>query len=104
MASSPSYSLAAALGRLTWMVLGPMALLLTAFTVASTGNGWLTPWDFGYFAVLTVMLLGRCLEFREGNPQTADGQPATMSHLRRYLLVAGAIGLVVWVAANLIGN
>jgi hypothetical protein len=72
--------------------------------IASRGGGWLTPYDIGYFVVLGAMFLGRGLEFLGGNPQTADGEPATAAHLQRYLLVGAVVGLAVWVVANVIGN
>jgi hypothetical protein len=102
--SSQTTLVLALFGRLTWMMFGPISLAVTTFLVVSKGGGWFTPADFAHFAVLGAMLLGRCLEFGGGNPQTAEGQPATRAHLRRYLLVAGVIALVVWVAANIVGN
>jgi hypothetical protein len=98
---TPGYAL---FGRLVWMLLGPMALLLMTIAVLSVGSGWLTAADFGYFAALAAMCLGRCLEFRGGDPQTSTGQPATRQHLWRYLAGAGAFGLAVWVVANLVAN
>jgi hypothetical protein len=50
------------------------------------------------------MLLGRWLEFRGGHAQTATGEPATRADLRRYLVTATVVGLLVWVAANVVAN
>jgi hypothetical protein len=95
---------AALLGRLIWMMIGPLALILLTMAIVREGGGWLTPYDIAYFAVLGAMFLGRGLEFRGGHPQTADGEPATAQHLRRYLLFGALLGLAVWALANVLGN
>jgi hypothetical protein len=87
-----------------WMMIGPALLFLLAVAIGREGGGWLTPQDIAFFAVLCGMILGRLLEFRGGDPRTADGQPATKAHLRRYAAAVLAIGLGVWTAANLIAN
>jgi hypothetical protein len=92
------------LGRLIWMLLGPIALLGLLVLIGANGNGWFTAADLAFFVVLALMLAGRWLEFYGGNPQTADGEPATPRHLHRYWLGAGLGGLACWVAANLVGN
>ena len=94
----------AILGRLAWMMFGPMLLAMAFFAVATNGGGWLTGADVGYFLALGLMLLGRWLEFRGGRPETMTGEPATPGNLRRYLLAAGAGGLAAWVFGNLLGN
>jgi hypothetical protein len=104
MATQGHTSPVGSLARLFWLLAGPMFLLLLAVAVVRTGNGWLTPVDFAFLGVLAAMLLARWLEFRAGNPLTADGEPATPVHLRRYLVGATATGLAVWCAANVVGN
>jgi hypothetical protein len=92
----------AAFGRLTWMLLGPFALFLSA--LALVGRGFLSFASVAYLAILGAMLLGRWVEFRSGGARTADGRPATPGHLRRYLFWTTIIGLTIWVAAGLIRN
>jgi hypothetical protein len=55
-------------------------------------------------AALCGLIVVRWLDFRCGSAQTAEGEPATPAHLRRYIIGALAIGLVVWVTANVLGN
>jgi hypothetical protein len=83
------------------MMFGPFALIPVTASIVSNGGGWITGANFAFFLVLGAMCFGRWLEFRGGNPQTVDGAPATPDHLRRYMLVTGLAGLVVWAAANL---
>jgi hypothetical protein len=94
----------APVGRLFWMMVGPAILFLLALTIARDGGGWFTAKDVAFLAVLGGMIFGRFLEFRGGDPRTADGMPATPAQLRRYAVAILAIGLTVWGGANLIGN
>jgi hypothetical protein len=99
MSSFPAF-----VGRVFWMMVGPFALATLALSIAGQADGWTSPSDLLYFIVLAGMLIGRWTEFRFRLPMTASGEPATSDHLRRYVLGLGLLGLVVWVAANLIGN
>lgn len=90
--------------RLTWMLLGPCALLFSAVAIVRIGQGWLTAADIAFFIVVLAMLAGRTLEFGTGHAQTADGAPATRQHLVRYLLLTPAAALGAWVVLNLLAN
>jgi multisubunit Na+/H+ antiporter MnhB subunit len=98
---TPGY---AGFARIYWMVVGPMLLAMTAFKIASQGGGWFTSTTLVFFLVLGVLPLSRWAEFRGGSPQTAEGDPATPAHLRRYVVVVFLLGVVVWIAANAIGT
>jgi hypothetical protein len=89
----------AALGRLTWMLLGPMALLLATLSLFTRGRSTFGTADGAFFAALGAMLLGRWLDFRGGTPLTADGEPATAAHLRRFVLWTTVAGAAIWAAA-----
>jgi hypothetical protein len=95
---------AAVLARILWMFLCPMILLILTMTIVTKGDGWLTPADYAFLAILTVMILARVWEFRLGNPQTASGDPATPADLPRYVAGAAILGLAVWAVANYFGN
>jgi hypothetical protein len=102
--SSPTTPMAALFGRLFWMIIGPLALVVTLYSIVSSGTGWWTATDILYFLVLGGMALGRWTEFRGGNPTTCDGERATQADLRRYVLMLATIGPVAWVAANVAGS
>jgi hypothetical protein len=91
-------------GRLTWMAFGPFALFLMTYGIVHRGDGWLTPFDLGFFVVLGLMVLGRWVEFRGGDPQTASGEPATWPDFTRYVGGVLVVGLALWVGANLLAN
>jgi hypothetical protein len=71
----------AALGRLTWMFFGPILSAFAVFAIATRNKGGLAFSDLAYFLVLGAMLAGRWVEFQYGHPQTATGDPATLTGL-----------------------
>lgn len=98
----PSFSVV--VGRLFWMMIGPLLLVVLAYRVFQTAaDGWLTPADLGFLGVLALLVVARCLEFRSDRPQKATGEPATSQDLRRYILGAVIVGLLGWIGANVIG-
>lgn len=101
---TPTTPLAAVLGRLFWMMLGPLTLGVAVYYILTSASGWRTVADIFFFAILGGMILGRWLEFRGGNPQTSTGEPASPAHLRRYVLFLVIGGPIVWLLANVIGN
>jgi hypothetical protein len=104
MASPSTTPILPLFARLTWMFVGPMALLLFTFAIVSKGGGWLTGFDIGFGIVLAFMLTSRWLALRAGHPEKATGEPATPRDLHRYVLVTATIGVVTWTVANLWGN
>ena len=104
MSASPNTKPSVFLGRLVWMLFGPLLLVVAGFAIANSNDGWTAISDIGYLLILAAMLVGRWLEFRGGQPERADGEPATAADLTRYVLVAPVIGLAGWALANLVGN
>lgn len=90
--------------RAFWMMLGPMLLVPLTFKIVEYGNGWLTAFDFAFLSIVAGMLLARGFEFFKGHPRTADGAPATPAHFRKYALGVLALGIPIWIAANVLGN
>ena len=91
-------------GRLFWMMVGPLALVLTIYFIVTSGTGWTTTADLLFFIILGGMILGRWLEFRGGSPETSTGERATAADLHRYILIVVTAGPAVWVVANILGN
>jgi hypothetical protein len=104
MSDSSTTSMSALFGRILWLMIGPLALILALYHIVTTSTGWWDASDIIYFVILGGMILGKWLEFRGGNPQTASGEPATPAQLRRYALTVLVAGPIIWVLANLVGN
>lgn len=71
MAREAAISLTALFGRIFWMMIGPIFLMVLALGIAQQRDGWFAPTDFLYFLVLGGMLFGRHTEFRYGDPLTS---------------------------------
>lgn len=104
MATQTSTPLYVLFSRVFWMMLGPLLITVALFNIVMGGNGWFTLADIVFLVLLGGIVLSRWLEFQGGNPQTADGQPATPAQLHRYMLIATIVGLSVWIVANFLGN
>ena len=93
----------ALLGRLMWMILGPMLMFLITYAIV-TGAGWFTPRDAAFGVVLALMVGGRWVEQRSGSAMTSTGEPATAGHFKRYVRALLPLAAGVWVVANVLGN
>lgn len=93
MSTRPTTSSVAFFGHLSWIIVGPMFLMVLALSIARRNTGWLTLLDLCFRLILGGMLLGRWLEFRSGTAVTGIGGPAMPADLRRYLVVATLVGL-----------
>jgi hypothetical protein len=92
------------IGRIIWLLVGPLALVFLIIGIVRSGTGWLTGLDLAFFLVLGGMCLGRWIEFRGGTPRTSSGEPAGPAVLRHYVLLVLTLGLATWIAANVLGN
>jgi hypothetical protein len=86
------------------MMVGPLTLVMTTYSIVTSGTGWTTVADFLFFVILGGIVLGRWLEFRGGSPDTQTGEPATAADLRRYIVTIVTAGPAVWVVANVLRN
>ncbi|MFH0980718.1 MAG: hypothetical protein V2A79_04175 [Planctomycetota bacterium] len=91
-------------GRLTWVILGPFALLLITAGIVTRGGGWFTGLDAAFGVVVGLMILGRWVEQRSGTATTLTGEPATVEQCKRYTAILLLVTAAVWVTANVLGN
>ncbi len=93
----------ALLGRLMWMVLGPILAISTIGAIVTRAD-WFTPWDAAFGIVVALMVGGRWVEQRSGEAMTATGEPTTVEHFRRYVRILLPLAVGVWTVANVLGN
>ncbi len=93
----------ALLGRLMWMMWGPMLLLFISYTIITNG-GWITAWDAAFVVVVALMVGGRWLEQRSGSAMTATGAVASIDNFRKYVRVLLLLAAVAWITVNILGN
>jgi hypothetical protein len=94
----------ALIGRILWMMVGPITLLLLALHIARQWDEWFALPGLAYLVVLPGTLLGRWMGSRCGFPKAATGELATTDRSRRYALSSGTIGIATWFIANLVGD
>jgi len=81
---TPTY---AGMARLYWMFVGLMLSALFAYRILTHGGGWSTTTDLVFLLSVAALPLARWAEFLGGSPQTAEGDPASAEHLRRYVVI-----------------
>ncbi len=90
--------------RLVWMFAGPLSLGIIVYQTVSQSDGWLVFRD-GVFAVALALMIGaRWLEVRSGTAETATGEPATMEHFKRYVMILLPLAAALWIAAKVVGT
>lgn len=90
--------------RLSWVALGPVALLAVTWGIATRGGAWFTGLDALLCVIAGLMILARWVERRSGAATTLTGEPATIAQCKRYTLVLLVVAVVAWAVANLIGQ
>jgi hypothetical protein len=90
--------------HVTWFFAGPLALLLTLFSIVNAGSGWATALDAVFFVVVGLMVWCRWFDQRSGQSTTGTGEPSTWADCRRYMLWMPVVAGVAWIIANVIGN
>ena len=90
--------------RVTWVLAGPLALVLITYGIVSNGTGWRTGLDAVFGIVVGLMLLGRWVEHRTGAATALTGEPATPEQFKRYMTLLPPLAVAVWLIANVVGN
>lgn len=85
--------------RLGWMFVGNVLLVLCAIAIAQRGRSlsWV---DAAFWALIASLLGLRYLDIARMGGQTATGQPASMSHWRRYVAFLLVFALALWFGAH----
>jgi hypothetical protein len=84
--------------RLFWLIAGNAALLFLALSIAQRRA--LSVLDFVYWATVAAMILARYYDIAHLDGETKDGEPATLRHWRRYIIVLIAISGALWGLAH----
>jgi hypothetical protein len=79
--------------------LGPAILALLAYAMATAEKSWFAARSIAFLVVLILVVVARWTD-----PLNSFGEPSTPDVLKRYVIGAVGIGIVVWVLANLLGN
>lgn len=88
--------------RLFWMFGGTSILFLCAFYIIHNHVRGLALIDLGYWLTVVAMVAARWVDISSYHGDTATGEPATMSHWRRYVMILIVVALAAWIIVHLL--
>jgi hypothetical protein len=100
--SIPQNSSVGCLVRLFWMGAGNIILFLCVTYVFHNRVRGLALVDLAYWLTVVAMVTVRWVDIHSYHGDTVTGEPATLSHWRRYALCLVAGALVVWGIVHLL--
>jgi hypothetical protein len=89
------------LARLTWMLVGNLALVVMALLVYKSA-GWSIA-DLAYWLIAGVVIGARYIDIVRFKGTTIHEVPATMADFRRYALLVLAAGAALFAVARTLG-
>ncbi len=93
---------AGCLVRLFWFFGGNILLLFLLISIFHRRSFTIS--DLGFWIVVGCLVISRYVDIRYLNGQTAESEPATMNHWRRYSAMLLAVALGVWGLTHVIGR
>jgi hypothetical protein len=93
---------AGCLVRLGWFMFGNAGLVACIGIIASHKGNFLSAADLVLCVIVPVMLWLRYVDITRLKGETASGQPATITHWKRYVGLLLAFSVVTWAAAHAI--
>ena len=88
--------------RLFWMMIGNLLLLLCAYSITQNRSSFLSLADAFYWAAVGCLLAVRYADIRYFKGLTAEGDPASTAHWRRYAVLLGVVSSGLWLGAHAI--
>jgi len=88
--------------RLFWIMIGNAVLLFCAYAIVQHRSSMFGMADAFYWAIVGSLLAARYVDIRHFCGTTADGEPATMVHWRRYAIVLGVVSAGLWLGVHAI--
>jgi hypothetical protein len=91
----------AILTRPFWMFFGNFALMICAIHILMGESKSTKTTDIIFWCAVAAMLAVRFLDIKFLDGQTATGEPATLSHWRKYAIALAVISAAIWSAAHM---
>ena len=88
--------------RVFWMLFGNVILLVSAALIFQRKDWMFHTADIVFWGTVVALVLTRYLDIKLYNGLTAGGEPASMSHWRKYAAVLLIGSMVVWVLLHMI--
>jgi len=89
-------SIVGAFLRAFWMFGGNVLLFFVTIAIFEKGARTPNLLDTLYWAIVVLLVLAKYLDVRCYHGLTGQGEPATMKHVRRYVVILVQVTAVVW--------
>lgn len=100
----PQNSSAGCLLRLFWMGIGNIILFFCLTYIFHNRVHGLTVVDLCYGLTVVAMVAVRWVDIHSYHGDTVTGEPATLSHWRRYALLICSVGVGAWLLARVLAH
>jgi hypothetical protein len=84
--------------RLFWILFGHLLLVALAGWIARRQG--FSAFDLAYWVTVAALVAARYTDITRFNGTTAEGEPATLDHFRRYAAYTVLIGAVIWLGVH----
>ena len=86
--------------RIGWLLVGNAILVVSTRSIVLNHEGFVSLADLVFWAAVLGMIALRHLDIARLEGRTVTGEPATLSHWRRYAVLMSVAAAVVWAAAH----
>lgn len=90
--------------RMLWFLVAHAVLLLSAAIIVQQHGKFFSPADAVFCGTVIFAAVIRYIDIRFCRGMTSTGEPATMRHWRRYVLLLVVVSLIVLAAAHAVGH
>jgi hypothetical protein len=90
------------LTRLSWMLFGNVALLISAKFIADHKGLVVSRADVAFWIIVALLIGIRYFDITKMEGLTASENPASLADWRRYIMYLGLMAVVLWSVAHLV--
>ena len=94
--TAPTTTLSGLFVRLYWLILGNILLIMMAMLIFLNRESFFSGADLGYWGALALLIVARYVDVKRVHGLTSEGEPATMSHFKRYAARVAGAGGALW--------
>jgi hypothetical protein len=89
--------------HLTWLILGPVALLVSLLSIVDAGGDWISALDIVFWVIVALMIFARWADQKSGQGTTSEGEPSTWKDFQKYIIILPIFAVGAWLMAKAFG-
>ena len=86
--------------RTLWLMIGNVGLAVIAIYIVQNRSPLFSLFDFLFWGLVILLIIIRYIDIAYFHGGDSYGDPATMQHWRRYMVLLLAISLAMWLLAH----